>query len=671
MQLSDSVSVIKGVGEKTSQLMNKLGICTIRDLLEYYPVTYDRFEPPISLQDGFKTTGSVIAIKGTLVGKVFMKKVRNLTITTCTVRDDTGSVGLTFFNMPYIRNIIKPGEWNIYCGSITPSGASFKMEHPGIYKPEEYERLITALQPKYHLTKGISNKTIAKAVKSCLDTVRDIKDFIPDDIKNKYSLVDIKRAIEGIHFPNDDLELGKAASRLIFDEFFEFLLRLKYIKENENIQVNACPMLPIANCDRFIEMLPFKLTHDQMKVWKDIESDMASGHVMNRLVQGDVGSGKTIVATLGLLMAVANNYQGALMAPTEVLARQHFETISRQTKEYNLPFKPILLIGSMTVAGKREAKKKIASGDSNLIIGTHALIQEDVEYNNLGLVVCDEQHRFGVNQRERLSEKGTNPHFMVMSATPIPRTLAVVLYSDMQVSIIKTMPDIRKPIKNAIVNTSWRPNAYNFIHNQIKAGHQAYIICPMVEPGEMDNVENVQDYSRKLLGVFPESIRIACLHGQMKSDKKESIMTEFGKGNIDILVSTTVIEVGINVPNATVMMIENAERFGLAQLHQLRGRVGRGDVESFCIFVNGNNKNKENERLNILKRTNDGFEIAEEDLKLRGPGDLFGIRQSGAMNFKLADVFRDGQILMYAKESVENLDSNIWGEFDRWQRLQL
>lgn len=671
MQLSDSISVIKGVGEKTSQLMNKLGICTIKDLLEYYPVTYDRFELPISINEAYLSPGRVVAIKGVLVGNVFMKKVRNLTITTCTVRDATGSVGLTFFNMPYIRSVIKPGVWYVFYGQLVPNGSSFKMEQPGIYNPEEYEKLVTSLQPRYHLTKGISNKTITKSVKTCLETIRDIEEYLPEDIKTKYSLVDIKKAIAGIHFPMDDLELKDAATRLVFDEFLEFLLRLKHIKETSDIQKNACPMLPVAHCNRLIESLPFSLTADQLQVWQSIEADMSSEQMMNRLVQGDVGSGKTIVATLGLLMAVANNYQGALMAPTEVLARQHFETISKQTKDYDLPFKPILLIGSMTAAGKREAKKKIASGEANLVIGTHALIQDSVDYYNLGLVVCDEQHRFGVNQREKLSEKGANPHILVMSATPIPRTLAVVLYSDMQVSVIKTMPDTRKPIKNAIVNTSWRPNAYNFIKKQIDAGRQAYIICPMVEPGEMENVENVQEYAKKLEGVFPESIRIACLHGQMKADKKDQIMTEFGKGNIDILVSTTVIEVGINVPNATVMMIENAERFGLAQLHQLRGRVGRGDAESFCVFVNGNNKQADNERLNILKSTNDGFKIAEEDLKLRGPGDLFGIRQSGAMNFKLADVFRDGQILMYAKETAEIIDINIWGESDRWQRLQL
>jgi len=671
MQLSDNISVIKGVGEKTSLLMNKLGICTIRDLLEYYPVTYDRFEPVVSLSQAFGTPGCLVAIKGILVGKVFMKKVRNLTITTCTVRDDTGAVSLTFFNMPYVRNMIKPGEWNVFYGSLVPNGASFKMEHPGIYKPEEYDRLIMTLQPKYHLTKGISNKTITKAVKTSLETIRDLEEYLPAEIKRQYSLVDINKAVMGIHFPSNESELRDAASRIVFDEFLEFLLRIKSIKEETEILENTCPMIPVSQCGRLIESLPYRLTADQLTVWKSMEADMSSDQMMNRLVQGDVGSGKTVVAILGLLMAVANGYQGALMAPTEVLARQHFETVGLMAKKYDLPFEPVLLIGSMPAAAKREAKKRIASGESNLVIGTHALIQDNVEFCKLGLVVCDEQHRFGVSQRERLANKGNNPHFLVMSATPIPRTLAVVLYSDMQVSVIKTMPESRKAIKNAVVNTTWRQNAYNFIQNQIKAGHQAYVICPMVDPGEMDNVENVGEYAKKLEGIFPESIRVACLHGQMKSDKKESIMTDFSKGNIDVLVSTTVIEVGINVPNATVMMIENAERFGLAQLHQLRGRVGRGDAESFCIFVNGNNNKKENERLNILKSTNDGFKVAEEDLKLRGPGDLFGIRQSGDMNFKLADVMRDGQLLIYAKECVDLIDINTLRRRDTWQRLQL
>ena len=382
---------------------------------------------------------------------------------------------------------------------------------------------------------------------------------------------------------------------------------------------------------------------------------MGSPYAMNRLIQGDVGSGKTILAVLALLMCAANGYQGAMMAPTEVLAVQHFETISSYVKKYGIAFRPVLLTGSMTAKEKREAYAKIASGEANLIIGTHALIQEKVEYKNLALVVTDEQHRFGVRQREMLASKGLYPHILVMSATPIPRTLAIILYGDLDISVIKELPKNRLPIKNCVVDTSYRKTAYHFMKKQIAQGRQCYVICPMVEENETTEAENVIDYTEQLQAEMGDTIKVQYLHGRMKQKEKDQIMEAFGKNEIQILVSTTVIEVGIDVPNATVMMIENAERFGLAQLHQLRGRVGRGSYQSYCIFISASKSKETKERLEILNKSNDGFFIASEDLRLRGPGDLFGIRQSGTLDFGLADVFQDAKLLQKANEAAEEL----------------
>lgn len=376
---------------------------------------------------------------------------------------------------------------------------------------------------------------------------------------------------------------------------------------------------------------------------------------MNRLIQGDVGSGKTVLALLALLMTAANGYQGAMMAPTEVLATQHFETVCEYTEKMHLAFKPVLLVGSMTAKEKREAYGKIASGEANLIIGTHALIQGKVEYKSLALVVTDEQHRFGVRQREQLAEKGEKPHILVMSATPIPRTLAIILYGDLHISVVDELPANRLPIKNCVVNTAYRAKAYEFIEKEVKAGRQAYVICPQVEEGELDDLENVVDYTKKLQSRLSADIHVAYLHGKMRPADKNRIMEDFAARAIDVLVSTTVIEVGINVPNATVMMVENAERFGLAQLHQLRGRVGRGAHQSYCIFVSTKENKETMERLQILNRSNDGFFIASEDLKLRGPGDLFGIRQSGEFSFRIGDIYNDAAVLQKAAAAVDKL----------------
>ena len=442
----------------------------------------------------------------------------------------------------------------------------------------------------------------------------------------------------------------QARRRLVFEEFFFFALALHQMKQGKHQKPSPYEMNTFELPEKLMDRLPFDLTDGQKRAWEDIRQDLTSGVVMNRLIQGDVGSGKTIVAVLALLACVENGHQGAIMVPTEVLAEQHLKTF----QEYLEPFdiRVDLLVGSMTASQKRRVYEALEMGMTDIVIGTHALIQEKVHYKDLALVVTDEQHRFGVRQREEFSQKGLEPHMLVMSATPIPRTLAIILYGDLDISVIDVMPSDRLPIKNCVVGTSYRPKAYEFIEAQVRQGHQVYIICPMVEESENMEAENVTDYTDTMKGTLSPSIRVECLHGKMKAGAKNDIMERFAAGEIDVLVSTTVIEVGINVPNATVMMVENAERFGLAQLHQLRGRVGRGSAQSYCIFMAGNSSRETMERLNILGGSNDGFYVAEQDLKLRGPGDLFGIRQSGVLEFRMGDVFQDSRVLEQASEAA-------------------
>ncbi len=651
MNCNTPIIEIKGIGEKSQKLFEKLDIRTVGDLVSHYPRDYETFGEPIPIAQA--TPGDVCTIYASVAGIPNQKKIRNLVILNVTIKDNSGAMQLTFFNMPFLKKVLRPGGFYVFRGLLQSRGAAKIMEQPKIYSYEEYAKQTNVLQPRYALTKGLTNQAVQKAMKQALTFYEFEEEYYPKEIQEKYDLMSGKEALCTIHFPIDADSLKKARNRIVFDEFFWFLLLLRKNKELGTQLANEYPMYETADTVRFLEQIPFSLTKAQKKVWQELRDDMGSPYCMNRLIQGDVGSGKTIVAVLSLLMCVANGYQGALMAPTEVLAVQHFEGISDYTKEYHLPFKPVLLVGSMTAKEKREAYEKIASGEANLIIGTHALIQNKVEYHSLALVVTDEQHRFGVRQREHLAEKGKNPHVLVMSATPIPRTLAIILYGDLQISVIDELPADRLPIKNCVVNTSYRPKAYEFIAKEVAQGRQAYVICPMVEEGELEDVENVIDYTAKLKAVLPPEIQVAYLHGKMRPADKNRIMEEFAARNIDVLVSTTVIEVGINVPNATVMMVENAERFGLAGLHQLRGRVGRGAHQSYCIFVSTSEKKETMERLQILNHSNDGFFIASEDLKLRGPGELFGVRQSGDFSFKNADIYADAAILQQASEAVD------------------
>ena len=656
MNLQSDITTIKGVGEKSATLFAKLNIHTVKDLLFYFPKDYEKFEEPEAISE--IKPGEIATVRAMITQTPVMTKVRNLTILKVTVRDATGCMKLTFFNMPFLKKTLQSGKFFLFRGRVSSNG---QMEQPRIYQEKEYENLMKFIQPRYGLTKGVTNQAISKAVKQVLSLCRLPDEFLPPHIVQQEHLMPYKEALCNIHFPESDEALKEARNRLVFDEFFMFLLLMHESRTLTERETNQYPMIETAESRRLLEMLPYKLTNAQNKVIREILGDMTGEGVMSRLIQGDVGSGKTIVAIWALLLCVSNGYQGALMAPTEVLARQHFEEVVKMTEQFHLPFRPVFLSGSLSANEKRKACQELGDGSANLVIGTHAVIQDKVAFKNLALVVTDEQHRFGVKQRETLREKGNHPHVLVMSATPIPRTLAIILYGDLKVSVIDELPGGRIPIKNCVVQESYRQKAYAFMAKQIKEGRQVYCICPMVEEGEMQGLENVTDYTEKLRAQFPESIRIAGLHGKMKPAEKNRIMEEFAAGNIDILVSTTVIEVGINVPNATVMMVENAERFGLAQLHQLRGRVGRGNFQSYCIFINTGDSCETQKRLDILNHSNDGFYIANEDLKMRGPGELSGIRQSGAFRFKIGDIYEDAEVLTKASRCADSLKEN-WQE---------
>lgn len=642
---------LKGIGEKTEKLFYKAGVEKVNDLLRYYPRYYDVFEEPVLIRD--LECDRTQAIKGTVVREVSVKRVRNLQVVTGYLRDERGdAIKATWFNSPYLKGKLTIGSTFIFRGFVKENYSNFSIEQPKIFGIAEYNKKKGEMQPVYPLVSGLTNNMVQKAVKQALKLV-ETEEFLPEKIRNKYGLEGLQQAIEHIHYPTDKNQLYSARKRLIFDEFFMFIYNIRNLKDKNTEIHNRHILVEPKEVKTLINNLPYELTNAQKRTWEEIKRDISSTKVMNRLIQGDVGSGKTIIAFFALITAALNNGQGAMMAPTEVLARQHYDNLIELIKEHNINVNPVVLVGSMTAKEKRDAYKVIESGDADIIIGTHALIQEKVNYNNLTLVVTDEQHRFGVRQREAISEKGEHPHIMVMSATPIPRTLAIIMYGDLDISVIDELPANRLPIANCVVGTDYRPNAYDFMTKQIAKGRQVYVICPTVEYSEAVEGENVIEYAEKLKRIMPVSVNIEFLHGRMKPAEKNEIMDRFANNQIQILVSTTVVEVGVNVPNATVMMVENAERFGLAQLHQLRGRVGRGKYQSYCIFINGSGKKEALERLNILCKSNDGFLIANEDLKLRGPGDFFGVRQSGDFEFRLGDIMNDANILKQASEAVE------------------
>ena len=599
---------------------------------------------------------SVAAVYGIIARKIDVYDSGKLSIISTVVRDEKGEgIKCVWYNMPYLKSSLRQGMRYIFRGRVVIKNSQKILEQPQIYTVAQYNEIKGVMQPVYPLTKGLSNKTVTKAVKQAIelfDTNLEME-YIPREVRIQNKLAEHNFAVVNIHFPKSMEDYIQARKRLAFEEFFIFVLAVRSLKTSNARRPNGHVIPNDSRTDALIEKLPYQLTNAQHHTWLEIRENMASDKLMSRLIQGDVGSGKTIIAVLALLNTVYSGKQGALMAPTEVLAKQHFESITAMFNQYGIDIQVSLLTGSMTASAKKNEYEKIAVGQTNIIIGTHALIQEKVVYKDLALVITDEQHRFGVNQRKDFSDKGKEPHVLVMSATPIPRTLAIIIYGDLDISIIDELPANRIPIKNCVVDTSYRPNAYEFIKKQVALGRQAYIICPMVEESESIEAENVVDYANQLKQEMPSEIVIAILHGKMKPAQKNDVMQRFSDGAIHILVSTTVVEVGVNVPNATVMMVENADRFGLAQLHQLRGRVGRGAHQSYCIFVAGNKSSKNMKRLEILNKTNDGFKIAEEDLKLRGPGDFFGVRQSGELDLGLADIYTDATMLKAAADAAD------------------
>ena len=650
--MAEQVRSIRGIGEKTEKQLKRLKIETTDDLIRHYPRCYLTYGDPLPLAE--IRTGVRCSVCGELTSPVHMKAFGKRKLCTCLVTDQTGHLFLRWFNMPWLRSSLTGGERYIFVGTPVYKDGRIMMEQPEIIPLSRYGEYTRTFQPVYALTAGLSNKTLQKAIKTVFDD-HPVPDYLPDNMRLYYDLEEEGRALHEIHFPSSRDHLDAARKRIIFDEFFRFFAGLEMVRERSDHALNRHVILWNDKVKAFLEQLPYRLTEGQKQALADIRSDLGGTMTMNRLIQGDVGSGKTLVAMTAMYAAVTNGYQGVFMAPTEILAQQHYEKF-RNTFE-PLGVKVGLLTGSMNAAARREARDKCASGEYRMIIGTHALIQEGVSFPDLALAVTDEQHRFGVKQRDALMQKGNDPHVLVMSATPIPRTLAIILYRDLDVSLMRDMPADRLPIKNAVIGEKSRQTAWTFIQKEISRGHQAYIICPLIEESEGLDAENVLEYTTRISQAFPPSVRIRALHGRMSADEKTEIMEEFARGEIDLLVSTTVIEVGIDVPGATVILIEDAQRFGLAQLHQLRGRVGRGNDQSYCIFLSGTDQKDAMERLSVIGRSNDGFAIADEDLKLRGPGDFFGTRQSGTMRFALGDIYENSDIMKMASEAVSQFRS--------------
>ena len=646
MEKNQDIRFLKGIGDKTALTYHKVGIYTYGDLMYYYPRDYIKYGIPVDVSDDLE--GRFVFINVRVASRPLLKRAGRMAVVTCRVSSKDNTINAVWFHMPYMTKSLKPGEAYVFAGTLKRKGSFLSMDQPLVFTLSAYEKIKDTLQPIYPLTKGLTNNSLRKAIKQVLD--------INNDTKLLYGRPE-NEVLRAIHFPQDTESLKKAREALVFEEFLLFILRLKMLKEENGRAENDFDIKRRDEVKKIIDSLPYKLTDAQLRVYKQVEDDLLRNRSMSRLIQGDVGCGKTIVSFLACLTVALNGYQAVVMAPTEILASQHFDSFEGLIKDSGLDISVCLLTGSMSTSAKKEAYKRIGSGEAGIIIGTHALFQEKVTYKDLALVVTDEQHRFGVRQRESLVGKGREsvPHVLVMSATPIPRTLAIMLYGDLDISVIDEVPARRLPIKNCVVGTGYRKKAYEFIEGEVRKGHQAYVICPAVEESEGMDIKDVVSYTEEVRANLPDDIKVEYLHGRMKGSKKEEIMKEYLKGGIDVLVSTTVIEVGVNVPNSTVMMIENSERFGLAQLHQLRGRIGRGDAQSFCIFIDCSENEKSKARLDILNKSNDGFYIANEDLKLRGPGDLFGIRQSGDLQFRLADIYSDSDVLLKASARADEI----------------
>lgn len=647
--INDSISTIKSIGPAREKLFNKVGVYTVGDMLGYYPRAYEDRSKSKSICD--VRDGENVLIKACAVTVVKNNRIRRgLSLQKLKVSDGTGVMEITWFNQDWIAKSFDVAEDYYFFGEVKVKNHRVEMTNP-VYEKCDNAQLTNKIVPIYPLTANLTQKVVQTTVGECIKAISEIEETIPDFLREKYTLCGIDYAVENIHFPKSAQKHGYARRRLAFEELFYLQLAMRYLrnrrKTHEGIKIEDKNY-----AYEFVSALPFKLTDDQLTVIGEISADMSGEKPMNRLVQGDVGCGKTVVAAACMYVAVKNGYQAAMMAPTEILATQHFESLSDMFDKFGI--KTVLLTGSMTAKQKRETYELIKNGEADVIVGTHAVIQREVEFSKLALVITDEQHRFGVRQRSALAEKGEHPHMLVMTATPIPRTLALILYGDLEVSSIKQLPPGRKPVDTFAVDEKMRTRINNFMLKQINEGRQVYIVCPMVDNSEtMEELKAVTDYAERLQkSVFANHV-VGVVHGKMSAKEKDRIMTEFYNGNIHVLVSTTVIEVGVNVPNANTMVIENAERFGLSQLHQLRGRVGRGQHQSYCIMFCNSNSEVARERMKIMTETNDGFVISEKDLQIRGPGEFFGTRQHGLPEFKIANIYEDTDILVASGQAAE------------------
>ena len=650
MRGQDTVSVLKGVGEQREKRLHRLGIMTVEDLLTHYPREYKDRSEILKIADLPPDEPATFLAQIKEEGQ--NSRRGRLVYTRMKVYDETGAVGVLWYNQPYMKSSLKIGEWYLFSGRLQKKYGRTEVVSP------ECERIGEnfaggRILPVYPSVEGLSQKMLRNLMEEALKEMSGgMQEELPLWLRKEYHLAERNFAIENIHFPKTEQGFYDARRRLVFEELFLLQTALYQLKSTleergEGIRLKKKKALQDGET-----LLPFALTDAQKRVLAEIEQDMTSGKIMNRLVQGDVGSGKTAVAMLAAYWTIQNGYQAAMMAPTEVLARQHAASFRELLEPAGITV--VLLTGSLTAKEKRERLAQVADGTAQMVIGTHAVIQKGVEFQKLGLAITDEQHRFGVRQRSTLAEKGENVHTLVMTATPIPRTLALILYGDLDISMIDELPPGRKKIDTSAVDSRYHPRIYAFIEKHVAAGRQAYVICPMIAENEKLEVQSVLEYTAELTEELPHC-RVACVHGKMKAKEKQTIMDSFAAGEIDVLVSTTVVEVGINVPNATIMLIENAERFGLAQLHQLRGRVGRGAEKSYCILVSDTKTKVAKERMKTMTESEDGFVISEKDLKLRGPGEFFGIRQHGLPELKIADLCRDLPILKEAQAAAAEL----------------